>query len=120
VLATDISSKILDFAQQNILSKGYNNISSRVLDGENLDVEAGSFDAAISRVGLIYFPDQQKALTGIRKVLKPGGRLGANVYLQRSEINSFPFPCRSFAAVPTCLHLHRVRGPFSLGGDGKG
>jgi SAM-dependent methyltransferase len=40
VLATDISSKILEFAQQNALSKGYNNISTRVLDGENLDVEA--------------------------------------------------------------------------------
>lgn len=119
VLATDISSKILDFAQQNALSKGYNNISTRVLDGENLDVEAGSFDAAISRVGLIYFPDQQKALTGIRKVLKPGGRLGAIVY-STAERNQF-------FSIPVSIIRRRANlpppapgqpGPFSLGGDG--
>jgi SAM-dependent methyltransferase len=119
VLATDISSKILDFAQQNALSRGYNNISTRVLDGENLDVEAGSFDAAISRVGLIYFPDQQKALTGIRKVLKPGGRLGAIVY-STAERNQF-------FSIPVSIIRRRANlpppapgqpGPFSLGGDG--
>jgi ubiquinone/menaquinone biosynthesis C-methylase UbiE len=32
------------------------------MDGENLDVADGSFDAVISRLGLIYFPDQQRAL----------------------------------------------------------
>jgi hypothetical protein len=31
-------------------------------------------------VGLIYFPDQQKAFTGIRKVLKPKSSLGAIGY----------------------------------------
>ena len=29
------------------------------MDGENLEVDEGTFDAVISRVGLIYFPDQQ-------------------------------------------------------------
>lgn len=37
------------------------------------ELPAESFDAVISRVGLIYFPDQQKALTGMRRALKPGG-----------------------------------------------
>ena len=32
------------------------------MDGENLTVPANSFDTVISRVGLIFFPDQQKAL----------------------------------------------------------
>lgn len=119
VLATDISSKILDFAQQNALNKGHKNVSTRVLDGENLDVEAGSFDAAISRVGLIYFPDQQKALSGMRKALKPGGRLGAIVY-STAERNQF-------FSIPVSIIRRRANlpppapgqpGPFSLGGDG--
>jgi len=119
VLATDISSKILDFAQRNALSKGYKNVSTRVLDGENLDVEAGSFDAAISRVGLIYFPDQQKALAGIRKALKPGGTLGAIVY-STAERNQF-------FSIPVSIIRRRANlpppapgqpGPFSLGGEG--
>jgi hypothetical protein len=31
------------------------------LDGERLDVDPASFDAVISRLGLIYFPDQPGA-----------------------------------------------------------
>lgn len=119
VLATDISSKILEFAQQNALSKGYKNVQTRVLDGENLDVEPGSFDSAISRVGLIYFPDQHKALTGIRKALKLGGRLGAIVYSTADR--------NQFFSIPVSIIRRRANlpppapgqpGPFSLGDDG--
>ena len=54
------------------------------VDGEELDVDEGSFDAVISRVGLIYFPDQQRALAGMRRALRPGGRLAAVVYSSRA------------------------------------
>jgi ubiquinone/menaquinone biosynthesis C-methylase UbiE len=119
VLATDISSKILEFAQQNALSKGYRNVHTRVLDGENLDVEPGSFDAAISRVGLIYFPDQQKALSGLRKALKAGGRLGAIVYstAERNQFFSIPVSViRRRANLPP--PAPGQPGPFSLGSEG--
>ena len=47
---------------------GLDNVSTRELDGERLDELPGeSFDAAISRVGLIYFPNRHQALTGIRR-----------------------------------------------------
>jgi len=50
------------------------------LDGERHDALAvESFDAAISRVGLIYFPDQQAALRGMWRALKPGGKLAGIV-----------------------------------------
>ena len=80
VLATDISPKILELALENYQNKGLENVQTRVLAGENLDVETGAFDAVISRVGLIYFPDQQKALLGMHKALKPQARRGAIVY----------------------------------------
>ena len=42
---------------------GMANVETRELDGERHDLlPAASFDAAVSRVGLIYFPDQQRAL----------------------------------------------------------
>ena len=34
-------------------------VATRVMDGEPLEVEAASFDAVITRVGLIYFPDRR-------------------------------------------------------------
>ena len=119
VLATDISPKILEFAERNACILGHTKVGTRVMDGENLDVEPGSFDAVISRVGLIYFPDQHKALTGMRKALKPGGRLGAMVYSTADRDQSFSIPVsiiRRRANLPA--PAPGQPGPFSLGGEG--
>jgi ubiquinone/menaquinone biosynthesis C-methylase UbiE len=80
VLATDISSNIIDLAARDARSAGLNNVATRVMDGENLDVADGSFDAVISRLGLIYFPDQQRALRESYRVLRDGGRISTIVY----------------------------------------
>jgi ubiquinone/menaquinone biosynthesis C-methylase UbiE len=65
VLATDISSNILNFAQNAARRAGLKNVHTEVMDGENLEVPDDSFDTVISRVGLIYFLDQHKALAGM-------------------------------------------------------
>jgi hypothetical protein len=46
------------------------------MDGEQLDVDPGTYDAVISRVGLIYFPDQQRAQRDapVAASRRPGGR----------------------------------------------
>jgi len=120
VLATDISSNILEFAAQAARQAGFNNVGTRVIDGENLDELApDSFDAVISRVGLIYFPDQQKALTGMRRALKPGGKMAAIVYSTPENNRFFSIPVsiiRKRAQLPP--PLPGQPGPFSLGGSG--
>src|SRR3954471_6326260 len=89
VLATDISPRILSYAAQVAAEAGLTNVETREVDGEVLDVlPAASFDAVISRVGLIYFPDRQSALAGMRRVLRRGGRIAAIVY-STPERNSF-------------------------------
>ena len=120
VLATDISPAILDYARDAAQKEGLGNVETRELDGEQLEtLEAGAFDAVISRVGLIYFPDQQRALAGMRHCLKPGGRLAAVVY-STPERNAF-------FSIPVGIIRRRARlapplpgqpGPFSLGADG--
>lgn len=96
------------------------NVATRELDGEALDLlPAASFDAAISRVGLIYFPDQQRALAGMRRALKPGGRVAAIVYSTPDRNGFFSIPVkliRERAKLPP--PLPGQPGPFSLGGDG--
>lgn len=119
VLATDISPNILEYAAENALSRGYENLKTQVADGENLDVPTASFDAAISRVGMIYFPDQQKALAGIRKALKPGGRFAAVVYSSPQNNRFFSKPVsiiRERAKLPP--PAAGQPGPFSLGSPG--
>jgi SAM-dependent methyltransferase len=119
-LATDISSNILQFASQAARQEGMGHVETRVMDGESLE-ELGeeSFDAVISRVGLIYLPDQHKALSGMLRALKPGGRIASVVYstAQNNEFFSIPVSIiRKRAQLPP--PLPGQPGPFSLGGDG--
>lgn len=120
VLATDISPTILRYAKAAAQRQGLANVETRELDGERHDVlPAESFDAAISRVGLIYFPDQQRALAGIRHALKAGGRFAAVVYSTPEKNPFFALPVgiiRRRAQLPP--PLPGQPGPFSLGGDG--
>lgn len=119
VLATDISGNILDFAARRALDEGLSNVATRVMDGEALEVVPGSFDAVISRVGFIYFPDQQAAFAGMRRALKPGGRLAGVVYSTPEANGFFSIPVsiiRRRAALPA--PLPGQPGPFSFGAPG--
>jgi SAM-dependent methyltransferase len=119
VVATDISGRILEFAQTAAREAGLGNVETVVQDGEDLEFPADSFDAVISRVGLIYFPDQQRALAGMHRVLKPGGRMAAVTY---STPENNPF-----FSIPISIIRRRAQlpppapgqpGPFSLGKEG--
>lgn len=120
VLAADIAPTILAFAQENARLAGYANVETRVLDGEALHtLPKGSFDAVVSRVGLIYFPDRQRALAGMRHALKPGGRVAAIVYAPADRNGFFSIPIsiiRRRAGLPP--PLPGQPGPFSLGDPG--
>jgi ubiquinone/menaquinone biosynthesis C-methylase UbiE len=119
VLATDISANILTYAAQAARAGGLENVETRVMDGEEIDLPAGTYDAVISRVGLIYFPDQQKALTGMHRVLKPGGKAAAVVYSTAQNNPFFSIPVaiiRQRAQLPP--PLPGQPGPFSLGNPG--
>lgn len=105
VLASDISPAILEYAAAAARSAGLANVETRELDGESLaGVQDESFDAVISRVGLIYFPDRQAALAEIRRVLRPGGRVAAVVY-------SAPESNRFFSVPVEIVRRHAGLGP---------
>jgi ubiquinone/menaquinone biosynthesis C-methylase UbiE len=120
VVATDLSPTILTYAAKAAAEAGLTNIETLEADGENLDgLGEGTFDAVISRVGLIYFPDQHRALTGMARVLRPGGRFAAVVY-STAEHNQF-------FSIPVSIIRQRAQlpppapgqpGPFSLGTPG--
>ncbi len=119
VLATDISSNLLELAELEARKAGLSNVTTRVLDGEQLDVDENAFDAVISRVGFIYFPNQQDALRGMHRALKPGGRLAGIVYStpQNNEFFSIPVSViRRRAQLPA--PAPGQPGPFSFGAPG--
>ena len=120
VVATDISPAILTYAAKSAAEAGLTNVETVEADGEDLDGFApGTFDAVISRVGLIFFPDQQRALAGMRRALRDGGRIAAIVYSTPDR--------NEFFSVPVSIIRNRAQlpppqpgqpGPFSLGGPG--
>lgn len=120
VVATDISSTILTYAAKAAAEAGITNVETLEADGEALEsLAAGTFDAVVSRVGLIYFPDQQAALAGMRRALREGGRIAAVVYSTPDR--------NAFFSVPVSIIRERAQlpapqpgqpGPFSLGGPG--
>jgi len=120
VLATDISPTILEYAAKMAADAGLDNVTTREADGEDLSaVPDESFDAAISRVGLIYFPDQHRALTEIRRTLRSGGRLSSVVYSTPDRNGFFALPVgiiRRIADLPA--PAPGMPGPFSLGAPG--
>lgn len=120
VLATDISPTILTYAAKAAAEAGVTNLRTLEADGERLDaLPHGAFDAAISRVGLIYFPDQQRALAGIRNALRDGGRFSAVVYSTPARNEFFSIPVgiiRDRAQLPP--PEPGQPGPFSLGAPG--
>jgi ubiquinone/menaquinone biosynthesis C-methylase UbiE len=119
VLATDIAPNILAYAEEAVRQAGFSNVETRVADGENLDLQDAQFDAVISRVGMIYFPNQQQALAGMRGALKLGGRIAAIVYTTPENNQFFSVPVsiiRRRAQLPP--PLPGQPGPFSLGSPG--
>jgi SAM-dependent methyltransferase len=120
VVATDISPTILTYAAKSAAEAGLTNVETVEVDGEVLDtLPAASFDAVISRLGLIYFPDQQRALAGMHRALRGGGRVAAIVYStpDRNEFFSLPVSIiRTRAQLPP--PQPGQPGPFSLGGPG--
>jgi len=119
VLATDLSPAILEYAERTARATGLSNVETREMDGEALDVAPGSYDAVISRLGLIYLPDRARALAGIHRALAPDGRLVSVNYSTPDRNGFFSIPVsiirrRAKLAEPT----PGQPGPFSLGDDG--
>ncbi len=119
VVATDISPRILEFAAAEARAAGMTNVDTHVVDGEELAVAPQSFDAAICRLGLMYFPNLPGALVGVRAALKPGGRFAGIVFStpDRSPFFSLPVSIiRRRAELPAPVPV--LPGPFSVGGEG--
>ena len=80
VLATDLSTSMLNLAAEAAQNAGLTNVDTRVMDAENIDLDADSFDAVICRMGLMLFSNPVKTLIGMHRVLKPAARVFALVW----------------------------------------
>lgn len=119
VVATDISPEILRYAAKQAADHELD-LDTVECDGERLGDEAGrGYDAVISRLGLIYLPDQRAAAAGFRDVLADGGRVSVVVYSTPDRNGFFAGPVsviRARAGLPA--PAPGLPGPFSVGSPG--
>jgi len=74
VLATDFAPGMVDRLRERIAAAGLPSITAEVMDGQALALPDASFDVSASVLGLIFFPDLDRGLTELRRVLRGGGR----------------------------------------------
>ena len=75
VLATDFAQGMIERLRADADEKGFHGrVRAAVMDGQNLDVPDASFDVAASIFGVLFFPDQDRGLRELARVLGPGGR----------------------------------------------
>jgi enediyne biosynthesis protein CalE5 len=95
VTATDISSEMLEFGRQRAAAAGVENIEFTQSDAISLDFPAESFDAAVSRWGIIFEPDGEGAAEHIRGFLKPGGRFAISSWGPPERVPFIAIPMRT-------------------------
>jgi ubiquinone/menaquinone biosynthesis C-methylase UbiE len=76
---------------------------ARVMDAEHLEFADATFDRVLCGFGIMFFPQQPRALAEFRRVMKSGGRLAVSTWRvqQTSEIE----------AAMVGLGMQRVRPP---------
>jgi ubiquinone/menaquinone biosynthesis C-methylase UbiE len=98
VVLTDLSPEMLDVAARRALAQGVENVETRVCSADDLPFDDATFDSVSVRFGYMFFPDLVGATAEFARVLKPGGRLGASVWVRPEENPWTTIPMQAIAA----------------------
>jgi len=119
VILTDRSTAMLEAAERRARELGLSNVELRALDMEAIDLPEAAVDGVLCRLALMLVPDTAAALAGIRRVLRPGGRLIATVW---DAVERNPWAPALWEVVERMTDLPPARpggpGMFSLGDAG--
>jgi len=80
LISSDFSPAMVDAARRRGAERGLRNVGYRVMDAEQIDLDAESVDGVLCRFGYMLMPDPAKALAETRRVLRPGGRIALAVW----------------------------------------
>jgi SAM-dependent methyltransferase len=113
----DISPEMIDAA---IARSAAPNLEWVVADAVEYDLPIEGFDAIISRFGIMFFSDPERAFRRLNEACRPGGRLVASVWPHRDRTPYFALP---YSLLTSVLDRRRAvytpipddQGPFSLG-----
>ncbi len=109
VVATDFAPRMLEILRRRADELGIKNITTEVMDTENLTMADKTFDRALSNFSAMFYPDRVKGFAETCRVLKPGGRAVISAWGNPERFQAFPlFMASVQKAVPD---LPRPPGP---------
>lgn len=85
VVLTDLAVEMLDIAARRANAQGITNVETKVCSADDLPFGDATFDSISVRFGYMFFPDTAKATAEFARVLKPGGRLCASVWVKPED-----------------------------------
>lgn len=78
VVGVDFSREMLAEAERRKAAAGLANLEFLHADAQALPLPDASFDAAFSMFGVIFFPDRNRGLRELQRVLRPGSKLAVS------------------------------------------
>jgi SAM-dependent methyltransferase len=95
VVATDISAEMIAFGRERAAAAGLENIEFVESDVSSLEFPKASFDAALSRWGIIFEPDGEGAADRVRAFLKPGARMAISSWASPDRVPMLAIPMQT-------------------------
>jgi ubiquinone/menaquinone biosynthesis C-methylase UbiE len=105
VTCTDAVAEMVAAAQSEAQRRGLTNVAFQQCAADSLPFDSKSFDAVVSRLGVMFFPDLPAALREMLRVTKRDGAISLAVW-GKSELNPFSYAitdvvARYFEATPS-------------------
>jgi ubiquinone/menaquinone biosynthesis C-methylase UbiE len=91
VVATDLSPEMLAYGRERAAAAGLENVEFVESEAASLTFPPESFDAALSRFGIIFEPEAEAAAARVRGFLVPGSRMAISSWDRRSGCPSSRF-----------------------------
>lgn len=98
VLATDVSPVMIERLAARARDEGLA-LETRVMDGQDLELEDNVFDVSGSQFGVMLFPDMPRGIRELARVTKPGGRVLMTVFGAPQQVEFLGFFVKAIQTV---------------------
>ena len=85
VLGVDISERMVQATLHRARAAHLLQVDATRMDAEQMSLPDAGFDVALCGFGLMYLPEPEQALRELRRVLRPGGRIGLAIWGERAR-----------------------------------
>ena len=83
VIGIDLAESMVELTTAEIVSRRLDNAEMRLMDADNLDFPDACFDRVLCGFAMFFFPQLDRTLVEVSRVLKPGGVFAASTFAEQ-------------------------------------